>query len=133
MRRSLKDTSVRFCWLVAVFARLTICDPFAAAASDDVGTKICAGCHPSIYRSYSRTGMSQSSGKVGDGSFRESLAHAQFSDPALGIDFLISRSGGGYRMEFSRSSSGVSGERPLAWFIGSGRVARSYISPVDGF
>src|SRR5204863_336578 len=39
----------------------------------------------------------------------------------------------GYRLEFSRADSGVRGQRLLGWFVGSGRVARSYLSSLDGF
>ncbi len=35
--------------------------------------------------------------------------------------------------EFSRADSGVRGQRSLTWFVGSGRVARSYLSSLEGF
>ena len=77
--------------------------------------------------------MFQSSGKVGEGPFLESFDRARFSDPALGAEYRVSLSAEGYRLEFSRESTGVRGERILGWFIGSGRVARSYASSLEGF
>jgi len=44
-----------------------------AAMGQDVGSKTCSGCHAQIYRAYAGASMSQSSGKVGAGAFRESL------------------------------------------------------------
>src|SRR2546429_5632647 len=99
---------------------------------DTVGSKTCSGCHAQIYRKYSATSMSQSSGKVGAGAFRENLDRAKFSDPALGAEYRVSLAPEGYRLEFSRPDSGVRGQRLLGWFVGSGRVARSYLSSLDG-
>src|SRR5262245_47871682 len=103
-----------------------------AAMGQDVGSKTCSGCHAQIYREYSATSMSRSSGKVGTGAFRENLERARFSDPALGAEYRVLASPEGYRLEFSRDDSGVRGQRSLTWFVGSGRVARSYLSSLDG-
>jgi len=100
---------------------------------DTVGSKACSGCHAQIYRKYSATSMSVSSGKVAAGAFRENFDGADFSDPALGADYRVSVAPEGYRLEFSRTDSGVRGQRLLGWFVGSGRVARSYLSSLDGF
>src|SRR5262245_23677701 len=104
-----------------------------AATGHDVGSKTCSGCHAKVYRAYSATSMSQSSGRVGAGAFREKLDHATFSDPALGAEYRVSVAPEGYRLEFSRAHSGLRGQRSLTWFVGSGRVARSYLSSLDGF
>ena len=105
----------------------------AAMGQDTVGSKACSGCHAQIYRKYSATSMSVSSGKVAAGAFRENFDGADFSDPALGADYRVSVAPEGYRLEFSRTDSGVRGQRLLGWFVGSGRVARSYLSSLDGF
>jgi hypothetical protein len=108
--------------------------PLAAAMGQDtVGSRACSGCHAQIYRKYSATSMSQSSGKVGTGAFLEKFDRADFSDPALKADYRVSPATEGYRLEFSRVDSGLRGERLLGWFVGSGRVARSYLSSLDGF
>ncbi|MBI3696690.1 MAG: tetratricopeptide repeat protein [Acidobacteria bacterium] len=119
--------------LLPLFPILAAMGQKAAGADQEVGSKTCNGCHPEIYRNYSATSMSQSSGKVGKGAFRESFYRARFSDPALGAQYSVSLTAEGYRLEFSRDSAGVRGERVLGWFIGSGRVGRSYVSSLEGF
>jgi len=105
----------------------------AVGVCQEVGSKICSGCHADIYKKYSRTSMFQSSGKVGEGAFHESIEGAHYSDPALGAGYRISAAASGYRLEFSRDSTGTHGERNLQWFIGSGRAARGYVFSLDGF
>jgi predicted CXXCH cytochrome family protein len=77
--------------------------------------------------------MARSSGKIGSAGFREDFEHGRFSDPNTGAEYRVLPGEGGYRLEFSRASGGVHGERMLTWFIGSGRVGRSYGFSVDGF
>src|SRR5262249_14918999 len=101
-------------------------------AVEEVGSKICSGCHAEIYRHYSVTSMSRSSGKAGAGLFHESFDAAGFRDLAVGAEYGLSAAPEGYRMRFSREASGVNGERLLRWFVGSGRVARSSPNSAHG-
>jgi predicted CXXCH cytochrome family protein len=107
--------------------------PLMAAGNEEAGSQACSRCHAEIYRKYSATSMSRSSGKAGSGAVRESFDRAVFPDPALGAEYRISEAPAGYRLEFSRINSGVKGQRMLEWFVESGRVARSYVSSLDGF
>src|SRR5437773_1234438 len=100
---------------------------------DEVGSKVCSGCHAEIYRRYSATSMSRSSGAAGVSTFRESFDRASFTDSNLAAKYRVSAEPAGYTMEFSRADSGVQGRRLLAWFVGSGRVGRSYLFSLDGF
>src|SRR5439155_2704987 len=100
---------------------------------EEVGSKVCSGCHAEIYRRYSATSMSRSSGTAGASAFRESFDRARFTDPASGAKYRVSAEPAGYAMEFSRADSGMQGRRLLAWFVGSGRVGRSYLFSLDGF
>jgi hypothetical protein len=104
-----------------------------AAVAQEVGSRVCGGCHAEIYRKYSATSMSRSSGKTGAGEFRENFDRADFRDTDLGVAYGITRAADGYRLQFSRDDSGARGEWTLGWFIGSGRVGRSYVSSLDGF
>jgi tetratricopeptide repeat protein/cytochrome c554/c'-like protein len=115
-------------WLL--FASTAIAQP---APGDETGSAVCRGCHAEIYRNYSATGMARSSGRIGSGEFRENLDGGHFSDPNSGADYRITPAAEGYRLEFSRAAAGVRGERILSWFIGSGRVGRSYAFSRDGF
>jgi tetratricopeptide (TPR) repeat protein len=112
---------------------LALLFPAAAALGQEVGSKACSGCHAEIYRSYSATGMSRTSGKAGVGEFRENFEPPNFKDDRLGVEYRVSQVPGGYRLQFSRVDSGAQGQRLLGWFIGSGRVGRSYFSSLDGF
>ena len=112
---------------------LALLFPAAVAIGQEVGSKVCSGCHSEIYRSYSATGMSRTSGKVGVGEFRENFEPPNFKDDRLGVEYRVSQVQGGYRLQFSRPDSGAEGQRLLGWFIGSGRVGRSYFSSLDGF
>jgi hypothetical protein len=115
------------------FRILALLFPAAAAIGQEVGSKVCSGCHAEIYRSYSTTGMSRTSGKAGVGEFRENFEPPNVKDDRLGVEYSVSQVPGGYRLQFSRADSGVRGQRLLGWFIGSGRVGRSYFSSIDGF
>jgi tetratricopeptide (TPR) repeat protein len=119
--------------ILTLLSMIAVAGLHAAGADEEAGSQTCSGCHPEIYRRYSASSMFRSSGKVGEGPLLESFAHARFSDRALGADFRVSLSAEGYRLEFSRDSSGIRGERTLGWFIGSGRVARSYVFSLEGF
>ena len=104
-----------------------------AADNTAAGSAACAGCHADIYRKYMATGMARSSGRVGAGGFAEQFTAASFQDPKTGASYRITKTKDAYRMEFARPTTGVRGERDLRWFIGSGRVGRSYVFSVDNF
>ncbi len=112
-------------WLLLLFPLMV------AAGDEEVGSQTCSRCHAEIYRKYSATSMSRSSGKAGVGP--EKYEHATFKDPVLGAEYRISEAPVGFRLQFSRIDSGTKGERILEWFVGSGRVGRSYVSSLDGF
>ncbi|MBM3783320.1 MAG: tetratricopeptide repeat protein [Acidobacteria bacterium] len=85
--------------------------------------QLCAPCHAAIYKRYMQTGMARSSGRV-DGA--ESFASAKFT-AANGAEFEIDKS---YRMRFTRGEAAAT--RMLRYFIGSGRLGRSYVYEKGG-
>ena len=99
----------------------------AFAQDAEVGSRACAGCHAEIFAQYRQTGMARSAGPAGAAGFQESFEHAEFADPASGADFRISPT---YRFSFSRA--GFEGQRLLSWFVGSGKVGRSYLFGAEG-
>ncbi|MEO7141892.1 MAG: tetratricopeptide repeat protein [Bryobacteraceae bacterium] len=119
--------------LFVLFPMIAAMGQTAPGVDREVGSKACARCHAEIYRKYSKTSMSRSSGKTGTGEFRENFERAGFSDPASGAEYRVTAAPDGYRLEFSRASSGTRGQRLLGWFVGSGRVARAYLFSLDGF
>ena len=89
----------------------------------------CAGCHRAIYESYLRTGMAQSSGRVGIGPFQESTAKASFTQGAA--EYEVARESSGFVLRVT--DGGATAKRTLDYFIGSGRTGRSYASLIDAY
>lgn len=117
---------VRSCLLVA----FGLWAPVAAGAD----SAACAACHRAIYDSFRRTPMAATSGEAGRAAPAESFARAAFTHVPSGFRYRVTRSGGGYWMDFEKAADGSRhGRKPLAYFVGSGAVARSYLLSADGF
>lgn len=105
---------------------LTIFFLAASALSGETGSEVCATCHRKIYDSYRATGMARSSGAAAgietEGSFTHKSSGVRYS--------VVHKSGAPW---FTFDLPGAHGSRPLAYFIGSGTVGRSYLYSVDGF
>ena len=106
-----------------------------AADSEWVGSETCSACHLEIYETYMRTPMAGSSGLVGKGTFQERFDRAEFLHQPSGYRYRVRREGQRYFFEFEKGAgaSRVTGSRTLAYFVGSGAVARSYLLSFDGF
>lgn len=102
-------------------------------ANREIGSKACAVCHASIAQKYALTGMARTSGRTAGDAFGENLSHASFSDSASGANYRVERTSSGLRLDFSREAAGVTGNRLLEWFIGSGSVGRSYLFADEGY
>ena len=103
-----------------------------ASGADFVGNQACAGCHGGIYRSYMRTPMAQSSGKVGAGDAKETFDRAKFSDARDAFSYKVAPD---YRFGFTQqgATQPIAGVRALAYFIGSGAAARTFLLNDAGF
>ena len=112
-----------------------------AEGAESVGSQACASCHAAIYRSFMRTQIAQSSGPVGTAEAKEQFDRTEFRDSSGAFAYTVGRDAGGYYFEFRQqvtsqrpvTSPAIEGRRPLAYFVGSGTAARSYIINVDGF
>jgi predicted CXXCH cytochrome family protein len=105
----------------------------AASAANPAwaGSKACEPCHRTIYRNWRATGMARSSGLASESANPESFERASFSDARSNYSYSVSRD---YVLTMSRSGRGDAPvTRRLAYFIGSGAVASSYLIEVDGF
>lgn len=112
---------------VLVVLWLTSCVlPCLAAAS-----KACEPCHAAIYGTYQGTGMAQSSGQAGAGTFKESFEHGEFKSPKGAVDYRVGKETSGISFEFRQGD--IQGRRQLDYFVGSGAVGRSYITAIGGF
>ncbi|HEY4361143.1 MAG TPA: tetratricopeptide repeat protein [Bryobacteraceae bacterium] len=102
-----------------------------AFGSDFVGNQACAPCHENIVRSYARTPMAQSSGKVGTADSPETFDHAEFSDDRGAFSYRVSPD---YTFQFTQNAKQpVTGRRALSYFIGSGAAARTFLLEDSGF
>ena len=99
-----------------------------ALGADFVGNKACSPCHAAIVRAYMRTPMAQSSGKVGTQE-KETFDHAEFRDARGAFAYRVRPD---YRFEFTQQgvSQPIAGVRALAYFIGSGAAARTFLIEV---
>ncbi len=125
------------------------------SAPAEQGSEACAGCHSEIYKSYSKTVMSNASGMAADG-----LITGEFVHRPSGVHYRVFERDGPSRaapgpsgslpgqarthtkenptptagMSYERAGeSGFRGERELLYFIGSGVKGRTYLFSVDGF
>jgi predicted CXXCH cytochrome family protein len=104
----------------------------SAHGADFVGNKACASCHAAIYRSYMRTPMSQSSGRVGTEDPKETFDRAEFRDTRGAFSYKVAPD---YRFEFTQQDTRqpIAGVRGLEYFIGSGAAARTFLIDDGGF
>jgi Flp pilus assembly protein TadD len=105
----------------------------AAVAQEYAGSDACAGCHRAIYESYRKTPMAVSSAPPGGGIARETFGKASFTDTKSGWRYRVTGAPRALTMEFDRGAGGARGAKRLAYAIGSGATARSYLIEDDGF
>ena len=104
----------------------------AAAAQTGMGSAVCGTCHAAIYQSYRTTPMARSARKLPSGGAPERFDHASFSHHSSGFEYRVSLKNSQYTMEFTKAG-GASGVKTLAYAIGSGTRAFSYLLEEDGF
>jgi Tetratricopeptide repeat/Cytochrome c554 and c-prime len=100
----------------------------AAADAGWVGSTVCGKCHADIYRKYSSTPMALSSGLAGSGPVREQ----SFSGNS-GYKYSVVRQNQRLFLNFAKGGAKNSESRELAYFVGSGAVAISYLIAVGAF
>ena len=98
---------------------------------EDSGSAVCAECHRAIFESYRGTPMASSSGIAEPGAVR--FEHASFTHAQTGFRYRVSAKDGRLQMEFEKPGAGSSGSKVLAYRVGSGASARSYLLSDGGF
>src|SRR6059058_1601285 len=73
---------------------------FGADGAESVGSPACASCHAAIYRSFTRTQMAQSSGRVGTQEAKEQFDRAAFRDSSGAFAYTVGRDASGYYFDF---------------------------------
>jgi hypothetical protein len=130
-------SDVRLDLLRFIYALLLVI-AFGAKGAEPVGSQLCASCHAGIYRSFMRTQMAQSSGRVGTQEPKEQFDRPEFRDGEGAFAYTVGQDASGYFFDFRQqgkpgASRPIEGRRRLDYFVGSGSAARSYITNVDGF
>jgi hypothetical protein len=77
--------------------------------------------------------MAHSSGPVGSGLIEEKFDQAAFEHAPTQFRYRVLRNSAGYSVEVMKSDSTLRGSKPLAYFIGSGATARSYLLADEGY
>jgi hypothetical protein len=82
-----------------------------------------------------RRPMARSSGVAGTGEPKERFDRAEYRDSRGAFSYRAGQQGGAYFFEFREQGAKdpIQGRRQLAYFVGSGAAARSYLLNVDGF
>jgi Flp pilus assembly protein TadD len=112
-------------WIFAILSVLPLHGDDAGWA----GSKVCGKCHEEIFRKYSATPMALSSGPAGSeippdkGSFSGNSGYRYSIVPQSGKLFL----------DFGKPAAKTTERRELAYFVGSGAAARSFLISVDNF
>jgi predicted CXXCH cytochrome family protein len=97
-----------------------------------LNSSVCASCHREAAEGYARSGMAGTFGVVGPDTAAARVPLAQFHDHRAEQEFAVSRQNG--RLYLRRSTVGYDGkpadvlEAEMAYWIGSGNHARSYLS-----
>jgi Flp pilus assembly protein TadD len=104
----------------------------AAAASEPVDDRACAGCHRAIYERYEQTSMARGSGVAVDGLLTGGFRHA-----TSGVDYKVFLRDGEGWMSYHRAADAehpwaLDGARKLRYFIGSGHRGRTYLYEEEG-
>lgn len=101
------------------------------AGNSQIGSQVCATCHADIYKSYQRTPMAQSARKLDSPAGPERFDKASFTHAPSGFRYRVSPKNSGYVVEFAKD--GLSAAKPLAYSVGSGTRAFSYLLEDGGF
>jgi len=102
------------------------------APAQEVGSAACAPCHQAIARRYAVTPMAQSSGPVN--SIRLSPQAEPFTDPSTRATYRLQPTAQSIKLNIERESPRLTATRDLTYFIGSGRIGRSFLfGQDDGF
>lgn len=96
---------------------------FALMVSGAAGARLdCRPCHRAIYESYRRTAMANSSGRL-----QGTLPSGEFRHNASGFRYRVADNAVGF------DNGSLRGSKTLAYFVGSGAAARSYLVDEGGF
>jgi tetratricopeptide (TPR) repeat protein len=104
-----------------------------ASTADAQTSAVCASCHAEIYRRYQATPMARSARKLDTSAVPEQFGNAAFTHRPSGFRYRVSLKNSAYVLEFSNAPGSIAAEKPLAYAVGSGARAFSYLLEEEGF
>ncbi len=105
----------------------------AVHAETSSESAVCAQCHAAIYKAYQATPMARSARKLDPASVPERFDNASFAHRPSGYRYRVSLKNSRYFFEFANAANSLVAEKPLAYAVGSGTRAFSYLTEEDGF
>ena len=106
---------------------------FAAGVPAHGASQVCRSCHAAIYDSYMATPMAHSARKLDAAAVPERLDGASFEHAPSGYRYRVQVRNGNYVLEFENIANGAGASKVLAFAVGSGTRAFSYLISDDGF
>ncbi len=95
-----------------------------------IGSGACEPCHRAIFESWAKTGMARTSGATGD-LHQKDFRH-EFRDGRGVWTYEVSSRAGELAVRAYKANGMTAGTK-LSYFVGSGSVARSYLTETGGF
>lgn len=93
-----------------------------------IADAVCAKCHQQIYASYIDTPMANASGLAVNGTIP-----GGFTDEISGVQFNVFKKDGATWLSYDRPGTSLEGQQELAYFLGSGAHARTYLYSRNGY
>ncbi|HEX5421934.1 MAG TPA: hypothetical protein VFW94_00170, partial [Candidatus Acidoferrales bacterium] len=93
-----------------------------------VADAVCAKCHQQIYEDYIDTPMANASGLAVNGTIP-----GGFTDEISRVQFNVFKRDGATWLSYDRPGSSLDGQQKLAYFLGSGAHARTYLYSRNGY
>jgi tetratricopeptide (TPR) repeat protein len=103
----------------------------AVAPAQEVGSAVCAQCHPAIAKRYAATPMARSSGRVS--TIGPTVPTGPLTDASTQATIRLKLTKeGALTLNLERELPPLSISRELTYFIGSGRIGRSFLFAQEG-
>ena len=121
----------QLCWGVPARALNLIFLVAVSANAETIGFERCRPCHAAIVKSYQNTAMARTSGPTSD--LAIPLPAGQVSSETTHSQFTLTGAAKALRLDIARDSPPLAASRALTYFIGSGRIGRSFLFSDDGY
>ena len=105
----------------------------AFLSNAETGSAVCGTCHARIYNQYRATPMARSARELDPKNPPESFTRASFDHAGSSYRYQVAIARNQYSVSFESARTGIHFTKPLAYAIGSGAKALSYLIADSGF